>query len=464
MNEVILQSLGGANTVTGSKHLLKTPELNILIDCGLFQGGKSLQEQNWLPLKISVAEIDVIILTHAHLDHCGYIPLLVKKGFKGLIYMTQPTSELTELILIDSAKLQEEEAESAVKNHYNKKHPARPLYTIKDAIASLWHFKAVSCNVFISLSDHIRFRFKTCGHLLGACSVELTCFERTIIFSGDIGRPQSAILPAPDYFSLADYVIMESTYGDRFHGENNTCDELEKVINQTIAQRGNILIPSFAVGRAQELIYILNLLKKERKIPLNLPVILDSPMAAAATRISLHYADDYLTISSEEFLEMNNNITINEDYNSTIDFIKEKRSKIVIAGSGMMTGGRVLEYMKHYIGDSRNAVLMMGFQAEGTLGRALLNQLHEVEIQGQSYMVKARVLEIKGLSSYADQTELLSWIRKFERPPKVILLVHGEPCAQKALGMKIQTELNLPVKIIEQNQDVLLFNCGVTAI
>ena len=464
MNEVILQSLGAAETVTGSKHLLKTPELNILIDCGLFQGTKSLHEQNWLPLNISVSEIDIIILTHAHLDHCGYIPMLVKKGFKGLIYMTHPTRELTELILIDSAKLQEEEAENSNKYHYTKRHPAQPLYTTTDAIASFWHFKAVNCNVFIRLSDHIRFRFKTCGHILGACSIELTCFERIIIFSGDIGRPQSAILPVPDYFTSADYVIMESTYGDRLHGDHNTYDELEKVINQTIAQRGNVLITSFAVGRAQELIYILNLLKKQRKIPLSLPVMMDSPMAAAATRISLRYADDYMTISSEEFLEMINNITINEDYNSTIGFIKEKRSKIVIAASGMMTGGRVLDYLKHYIGDSRNTVLIVGFQAEGTRGGALLNKSHEVKIHGEYYMAKARIVEIQGLSACADQTELLNWIRKFERPPKEVLLVHGEPCVQEALCIKIQTELNLIVKIIKQYQDVLLFTCGVSAI
>ena len=464
MNEVILQSLGAAETVTGSKHLLKTPELNILIDCGLFQGTKSLHEQNWLPLNIPVSEIDTIILTHAHLDHCGYIPMLVKKGFKGLIYMTHPTRELTELILIDSAKLQEEEAENSNKYHYTKRHPAQPLYTTTDAIASFWHFKAVNCNVFICLSDHIRFRFKTCGHILGACSIELTCFERIIIFSGDIGRPQSAILPVPDYFTSADYVIMESTYGDRLHGDHNTYDELEKVINQTIAHRGNVLIPSFAVGRAQELIYMLNLLKKQRKIPLSLPVMMDSPMAAAATRISLRYADDYMTISSEEFLEMINNITINEDYNSTIGFIKEKRSKIVIAASGMMTGGRVLEYLKHYIGDSRNTVLIVGFQAEGTRGRALLNKSHEVKIHGEYYMAKARIVEIQGLSACADQTELLNWIRKFERPPKEVLLVHGEPCVQEALCIKIQTELNLIVKIIKQYQDVLLFTCGVSAI
>lgn len=460
MNEVILRSLGAAETVTGSKHLLKTPELNILIDCGLFQGVKALREENWEPLHLSAHEIDVVILTHAHLDHCGYIPLLVKKGFKGQIYMTKPTCELTELILMDSAKLQEEDAENANKHHYTKHHPAKPLYTTEDAIASFKQFRPQDCNIFIRLSDHIHFRFKTCGHILGASSIELTCFEKIIIFSGDIGRPHSAILPAPEYFTEADYVIMESTYGDRLHGDNGTYDELARVINQTIAKKGNILIPSFAVGRAQELIYMLNLLKKERKIPLNLPVIMDSPMAAAATSISLRYADDYMTVSNEEFLEMNNNITINQEYDHTIGFIRDKRSKIIIAASGMLTGGRVLEYLKHYIGDSRNTVLIIGFQAEGTRGRALLNKTHEVKIHGKYYPVKANVLEILGLSAHADQAELMNWIRKFEKRPKQIMLVHGEPCALEALRVKIQTELNLPVKIMKQNQDVLLFTCA----
>jgi metallo-beta-lactamase family protein len=457
MNEVTLHSYGAAETVTGSKHLLKTPELNILIDCGLFQGIKSLREQNWLPLGIAPAEIDIVILTHAHLDHCGYIPLLVKNGFKGLIYMSPPTSELTTLILLDSAKLQEEDAEKANKHGYTKHHPALPLYTTADATASLWHFKTQECNLITRLSEHIYLRFKTCGHILGACSVELTCFEKIIIFSGDIGRPNSAILPAPDYFILADYIIMESTYGDRLHGDDDAYEDLAQVINQTIEKRGNVLLPSFAVGRAQELIYILNLLKKQRRIPLNLPIIMDSPMAAAATRITMLYAEKYLTVGSEEFLEMYNNITINEDYNCTIGFIKDKQSKIVIAASGMMTGGRVLEYLKHYIGDSKNTVLIIGFQAEGTRGRSLVNKSHEVKIHGKYYPVKANIKEIQGLSAHADQTELLNWLRKFENQPTEIFLVHGEPCAQEALRVKIKTELNLPVMIVNLRQDVLLF-------
>lgn len=461
MNEVILQSLGAAETVTGSKHLLKTSELNILIDCGLFQGIKSVREQNWQSLNISAAEIDLIILTHAHLDHCGYIPLLVKKGFKGKIYMTRPTSELTELILLDSAKIQEEDAEKANRFHYTKHTPAMPLYTVEEAKASFKHFNTIDCDVFIRLSEHIHFRFKTCGHILGACSIELTCFEKIIIFSGDIGRPHSAILKMPDYFTAADYIVMESTYGDRLHGESDPYEELATEINACIANKGNILIPSFAVGRAQELIYILNLLKKQNRIPLNLPIIMDSPMAAAATRISLRYANDFLSISNKEFQEMNNHITINQDYSNTIGFIRDKQSKVVIAASGMMTGGRVLEYLKHYVGDNRNTILIIGFQAEGTRGRTLLNKAHEVKLHGRYYPVKARVLEVPGLSAHADQTELIDWIRKFEKPPKQILLVHGESCAQEALRVKIQSELNLPVKIMRQHQDVLLFTCDM---
>ena len=458
MNEVILQSLGAAETVTGSKHLLKTPEMTILVDCGLFQGIKSLREQNWQPLNIPASEIDVLILTHAHLDHCGYIPLLVKNGFKGNIYMTEPTNELTQLILLDSAKLQEEDAERANKHHYTKHHPAKPLYTIDDAEASFKHFKVINCDVYVRLSDHIHFRFKTCGHILGACSIELTCFEKIIVFSGDIGRDHSPLLPPPDFFTVADYVVIESTYGDRLHGDTDPYDELADVINKTIDNNGNILIPSFAVGRAQELIYMINLLQMQKKIPSDVPVILDSPMAAAATKILIRYADKFTKVNRAEYLEMSNHITINREFTDTISTIDNKKSKIIIAASGMLSGGRVLEYLKHYIGDDKNTILIIGFQAEGTRGRALLNHSHELKIHGKYFDVKANVKEIEGLSAHADQAELMNWIRKFEKHPRQVMLVHGEPCAQEALRVKIQTELNLPVKIMKQKEDVLLFN------
>ncbi|MDF2553580.1 MAG: fold metallo-hydrolase [Chryseobacterium sp.] len=454
MDTIILKSLGGAETVTGSKHLLKTSELTILVDCGLFQGIKSLREQNWEPLNFDVAEIDIVILTHAHLDHCGYIPLLVKNGFKGKIYMTEPTKELAKLILLDSAKLQEEDAEKANFHHYTKHNPAKPLYTINDAERSFKQFFTVNENTTIKLSDHIQCRFKPCGHIIGACSVEIVCFGKPIIFSGDIGRTQSAILPPPDFFTKADFIIMESTYGDRLHDNTNLYDKLEHWINLTVKNQGNIIIPSFAVGRAQELIYILYRLKEQNRIPRNLPIIMDSPMAASATDIMVEYAA-YTTVDKEKWLEIIEQMNINREYTNTTEIVRDKRSKIIIAGSGMITGGRVLEYLKHDVGNSRNTVLIVGFQAEGTRGRALLNESHELKIHGRYYPVKANVVELTGLSAHADQSELMEWIKKYKNPPKQIMLVHGEPSALEALRVKIQTELQIPVKILIKGEEVV---------
>lgn len=458
MNAVILQSLGAAETVTGSKHLLKTPELNILIDCGLFQGIKSLREKNWEKLPVHPSAIDAVILTHAHLDHCGYIPLLVKQGFKGKIYMTEPTRDLTELILLDSAKIQEEDAEKANRQRYSKHKPALPLYTAKEAEVSFRYFITKPCNTYIRLNDHVQFHLKPCGHILGACSVEIDCYGKRIVFSGDIGRYQSAILSSPEYFTSADYVVMESTYGDKLHEKDETYSALADMINQTVELGGNILIPSFAVGRAQELMYILNLLRMQERIPRNIPIILDSPMAASATEILLRYPE-FSKIHKDKLIEMSDQVIINRDYRNTDRLIWQKGSKIILAASGMLSGGRVLEYLKHYIGDSMNAILMIGFQAEGTRGRALLNKAYELKIHGKYYSIHARVMEIMSLSAHADQAELLDWIRKFHNVPGQIMLVHGEPSAQESLRVKLQYEFHVPVKIMRQNQDVILFLC-----
>ncbi|WP_137904020.1 MBL fold metallo-hydrolase RNA specificity domain-containing protein [Chryseobacterium sp. 2VB] len=455
MKTITLKSLGGAETVTGSKHLLKTPELTILIDCGLFQGVKYLREQNWVQLDTDVSEIDAIILTHAHLDHCGYIPLIVKNGFKGKIYMSGPTKELTKLILLDSAKLQEEDAEKANRHHYTRHHPAKPLYTVNDAERSFKQFFVINENKEIKLSEHISCMFKPCGHIIGACSVRITCFGKIIVFSGDIGRNHSAVLAPPDFFTQADFLVMESTYGDRLHENKDLSDQLEYWINKTVKDRGNIIIPCFAVGRAQEIIYILQELKDRNKIPGSIPVVLDSPMAAAATEIMVRYSD-YTLVGRQQWNDIIEKIYITEDYTETQEIIAEKQSKIVIAGSGMITGGRVLEYLKHYIGDSRNTVLIVGFQAEGTRGRALLNQSHELKMHGKYYEVRAQIAEITGLSAHADQSELLEWIRKYKIPPKQVMLVHGELSALEALRVKIQTELQVPVKILKKDEESIL--------
>jgi metallo-beta-lactamase family protein len=459
-NDIILQSPGAAQTVTGSKHLLRTPELNILVDCGLFQGLKELRMKNREELPVHPGDIDVLLLTHAHLDHCGYIPLFVKKGFKGTIYMTPPTKELTEIILMDSAKIQEEDAEKANRYGYSKHHPALPLYKTEDVEFALSRFVEVEHSVQTKLSSNISFQFRKNGHILGSCCVELNCYGKKIIFSGDIGRYTSDFLLPPSNLDGADYVVMESTYGDRLHGGKNPADQLAEIINHTIIQHGNVLIPSFAVGRAQEIMHIINELKKSTKIPSHLPVYLDSPMAADATDILCRYPK-WHKLLHDQCMSVCKDVIINRDYHNTKKIIANNNSKIIIAASGMLTGGRVLEYMKHYAVEKRNTILLIGYQAEGTRGRALKEGAHEIKIHGKYYPVKAKIEEVSGLSAHADQSELIQWLRHFKHLPEKIFLVHGEPSAQEALRVKIQDELNIPVEIQKQNQETVLFKTEV---
>lgn len=454
--EIYLQSLGAAETVTGSKHLLRTPGLNMLIDCGLFQGIKSLREKNWETLPIKSSSISVIILTHAHLDHCGYLPLLIKNGYRGNIFMSKPTRDLAELILRDSAKIQEEDARKANEKGYTKHHPAKPLYTVADVEETLPYFKIIDVLEPYQIHEQVEIQFYPAGHILGACSVLINCYGRKILFSGDIGRPHSELLPAPTHPPEADFIIMESTYGDRLHETEDPGEVLALMIKETIMQQGNILIPCFAVGRAQEVMHLLYKLKKQNKIPESIPIFMDSPMAASASAILQKYPE-WITISQSECDQMFKGVTINQDYRQTENIIRQKGSKIILAASGMLTGGRVLEYLKSYIGDSRHTILLMGYQAEGTRGRALLNNAHEIKIHGQYYPVKAQIREIGNFSAHADQAELISWLKEFKPAPDHILLVHGEPCAQDALRVKIKDELGIKVNIPKQNQIKFLF-------
>ncbi|WP_295664005.1 MBL fold metallo-hydrolase [uncultured Mucilaginibacter sp.] len=454
---VYLQSLGAAQTVTGSKHLLKTPGLNILIDCGLFQGIKSLRQKNWDKLPVDVASIDAMILTHAHLDHCGYIPLLIKNGYKGKIYMSPPTRDLTELILRDSAKLQEEDAEKANRHGYSKHHPALPLYTTADVENALPHFVTINTGKPYSLNTHISFQLYVAGHIPGACSVAISCYGKAIVFSGDIGRYHSELLPAPTHPAKADMVVMESTYGDRLHEKGDTMQQMAFMVNETIFNKGNIIIPCFAVGRAQDVMHILYKLKQQKLIPAAIPVFLDSPMASSASKVLLRYPE-WITISQKECEQMFSGVTINQDYDGTERIIRQKGSKIILAASGMLTGGRVLEYLKHYIGDQRNTILIIGYQAEGTRGRALLNHAHEIKIHGLFLPVKAQVKEIGDLSAHADQAELMTWLKAFAPAPANVFLVHGEPGAQEVLRVKINSEMHLDACILKQDEAVWLFD------
>ena len=454
-NEISIKFLGAASTVTGSKHLLKTPDKNILIDCGLFQGIKSLRLKNWETLPVSVDKIDTTIITHAHLDHCGYIPLFVKSGFKGNILMTAPTRDLVEIILRDSAKIQEEDADRANKYGYSKHKPALPLYTTADVEKSLNQFKTYTDKEWVTLSPNIRFQFLKNGHILGSCFIEMECYGKKIIFSGDIGRKKSELLAPPTVIDAADFVLMESTYGNRLHSNEDAMEELSEVINSTIHRRGNLLIPSFAVGRAQELMHMILQLKRNLNIP-DIPVFMDSPMGADATEILNRYPD-WHKLTAEDSNALHKNITIIKDWHDTQKVIERKGSKIVIAASGMLTGGRVLEYLEHYIENKRNTILLVGYQAEGTRGRALREGVHEIKMHGKYYKVRAKVCEMSSLSAHADQHEMIDWLKQYKQKPSRIFLVHGEPMVQEAFRVKINDELRIDVVIPLQNEEYTLF-------
>jgi len=454
-NQVSIQFLGAAATVTGSKHLLKTPEKNILIDCGLFQGIKSIRKRNWEPITFPVKDIGLIILTHAHLDHCGYLPLIVRAGFKGNILMTAPTRDLVEIILRDSAKIQEEDAEKANRHGYTKHTPALPLYTLAEVEKTLQQFVSYNDKEWIQVSDNIRFCFLKNGHILGSAFINMECFGKKIVFSGDIGREQSELLLPPTVVTEADFLVMESTYGDRLHSPIPPREHLADIINSTIRKKGNVLIPSFAVGRAQELMHIIAQLKKNKNIP-DIPIYMDSPMGADVLSIMDKYPG-WHKLSEREYNNMCRDVKVIRDFHETAKVIEKRGSKIIIAASGMLTGGRILEYVKNYIGYKKNTVLLVGYQAEGTRGRALKEGAHEIKIHGMYYQVNANITEISSLSGHADQKEMIDWLKQFQKRPEKVFLVHGEPMAQEAFRVKIEHELNLRVEIPIQDQEIELF-------
>ena len=453
---VRLKFLGAAGTVTGSKHLLQTPELNILVDCGLFQGIKPLRELNWQPLSFPVGDIDYIILTHAHLDHCGYLPVLIKSGFKGSIIVTPPTAELVKLILLDSAKLQEEDAEHAKKEGYSKHNPPLPLYTQDDARHTFGFFQYNEDEEWITLSENIRFRFRRNGHILGSCFIEMDCYEKRIVFSGDLGRQSSIMFPPPLTPEKADFLLVESTYGNRLHPVTPAEDELVKVINDAMHKGGTLLIPSFAVGRAQELMLMIHNIKKSNRIP-DVPVYLDTPMGESATEIFCKFTK-WHKVEVEDCPSLFANIRMVKKLDETYRIIDNKQRKIVIAASGMLTGGRVLHYLKAYVGDRKNTILLVGFQAEGTRGRALHIGAHEIKIHGNYYTVISEVSEVDSLSAHADQGELLEWIGAIKNKPEMIFTVHGEADATYAFANKIRDTFGYQVKIPVLGEEVELFN------
>jgi metallo-beta-lactamase family protein len=451
MKEVSIQFLGATGTVTGSKYLLKTPEGNFLIDCGLFQGLKELRLRNREPFQFDPRHIKGLLLTHAHLDHCGAIPLLVKNGFQRKIYCSAPTKDLTRLILLDSAKIQEEEAHYANLNQWTKHKPALPLYTQKDVFNSLPYFNICDEKEWIHYSKNIKFRFISNGHILGSCLIEIHCYGKIIVFSGDMGRYSSPILYPPSDITEVDYLILESTYGNKLHDDVPGEETLGEVINDTMRKKGNLLISSFAIGRIQELIFMIYKLKKSHKIQ-GIPVYIDTPMGIDAMEVFIRYAE-WHKLTPEECKKMMEDIVLIKEYNETEVVLGFPGVKIVIAASGMLTGGRVLCYLKEYISFRKNTILLTGYQAAGTRGRALKEGAHEIKIDGQYYKVQAEIREISSLSAHADQQELLRWYGGIIRKPKAIFLVHGEPTALDAFRLKLESETNARIIIPKETQE-----------
>lgn len=430
-----IRFLGGAGTVTGSKYLVEGHGKRILIDCGLFQGIKQLRLLNREPLPVEPASLDAVILTHAHLDHTGYLPLLVKSGFAGRIFATPPTAALAELILRDSAILQEEEARLANEGGYSRHTPALPLYTSDDVDRVLLQLVVRDDAAWIQVDEGISFRYRKNGHILGSAFVELRWRDTLLVFSGDVGRPASLLLSPPERPEEADILVVESTYGDRLHPREQTEEVLARVINDTWRRGGSVIIPSFAVGRAQELMLLLSRLRHRRDIP-DIPLLLDSPMGVEATEIMRRFPD-WHSLPEDEERAIWKDVTMIRRYRDTLEVLRKRESCIVIAGSGMVTGGRVLSYLEKYVEDRRSTVLLAGYQAEGTRGRQMLDGAHEIKIRGRYYRVYARLQYLESLSAHADQAELIHWMSALHRPPAQVFLVHGEPQAADALRVKL---------------------------
>lgn len=449
-----LTFLGGAGTVTGSKILLETTFKKILIDCGLFQGLKELRLKNWEDLDINPQEIDAVFLTHAHLDHSGYLPILVKNGFKGRIYCSEATRDLAKIILLDSGKIQEEDANRANEDQFTKHEKAEPLYNEKDAINTLSHFETFQLNNWNSLDANIKFKLLNSGHILGSTLIVFEIEDKILVFSGDIGREKPIILPKFEYVSSADYLVVESTYGNRLHEKTDVKEALLDYIITTINRGGTLVIPTFSVERAQEIIYLLSVLKRENKLP-KVPIYLDSPMAVNATEVYFNHKNNH-KLTDEDIKSMLACVHFISEISESKAVVNDKSSKIVLAGSGMVTGGRVLHYLENLISNEKNTILMVGYQAEGTRGRALLQGDHEIKFFGRYYPVQAEIGEISGFSGHADQNEILDWLKHFKTTPLLTFINHGEPHQSQVLKTKIKSTLNWKCTVAKMNNTYYL--------
>ena len=476
--------LGAAQTVTGSKHLLDTGTSKVLIDAGLFQGLKELRERNWQNLPVAAKDIDAIVLTHAHLDHCGYLPRLVSQGFRGRVFCTPGTKDLCGIVLPDSGRIQEEDAEQANRHGYTKHAPALPLYTESDALNALTLLQPVGYERPMPVADGVEVDFINAGHLLGSAYARVRTAGGTILFGGDLGRFDRPVLPDPTLVDQADYLLVESTYGNRVHADDDDGEKLARIIRDTADGGGRVIIPSFAVGRVEEVLWWIRRLENEKRIPV-LPVFVDSPMASAALaryteRVNeldpdLHPEDkddvaphgpaaheDREKRRAQSARERELCVFCTQKFRAVSstqeskDLTRSRMPSVIISSSGMATGGRVLHHLKASLPDARNTVLLVGFQAQGTRGRRLLDGEKTVRIHGVDVPVNARVDSIDSMSAHADSREILRWLRGFKVPPSRTFLVHGEPVAIQALQQTITNDLHWNVHAPQWRETVHL--------
>jgi len=466
--QIKLTFLGAAQNVTGSRYLVEANNIRLLVDCGLYQE-RDLRGRNWDLSSTHPESLDAVLLTHAHLDHCGLIPKLVREGFNGPVYCTAATAEIAEIILLDAAKLQEEDAEFKRKRHLREHrkgpYPEVPLYTMDDARASFRLFAPVEYKETVVIGDGVEATFHDAGHVLGSSIVRLRIRqngeERIILFSGDVGRWGKPILNDPTLFEKADYILIESTYGDRQHQRSEDMEnEIVRVVNRAVKAGGNILIPSFALERTQEILYHLNILLMEDRIP-PLTVFVDSPMAVSITRVFEHHPNLFDREMTELVRQENSPFdfaglklisTVNES--KAINYIKG--TVIIIAGSGMCTGGRIKHHLFNNISRAKNTVLFVGFQAGGTLGRQIVDGAREVRINGQCLPVKAKVEQLSGFSAHADRDELLRWLSNLRKAPKRLFVTHGEPDMSRKFAALVKDRTGWEIALPEYQEEYIL--------
>ena len=431
--------LGATETVTGSRFLIEENNKKILVDCGLFQGLKKLRLKNREPFPVDPESIDTLILTHAHIDHSGYIPALCKNGFKGKIYCTAATLDLCRILLPDSGYLQEEEANRANRYGYSRHKPAVPLYTKDDAQNCLRYFEPAAYDTKFEPVQGVTAYMTNAGHILGSACIHLSNGEKNIIFTGDVGRPNDPIMRPPALLEATDYLVVESTYGDRRHSDTDPKDILEKAIKDTLKKGGVILIPTFAVGRAQSLLHLVAELVSENKI-LKAPIYLDSPMAINATELFCKYKEQH-KLSDEACHTMCNLVTYTRSVEESKAIAFQNGPRIILSASGMLTGGRVLHHLKIYLKDQRNTVIFVGYQAAGTRGANMLSGAESIKIHGEYVPVRSKLVSIDGLSAHADYVEMSQWLSSIKVPPKKTFIVHGEPQSQDAFRRHLKDQL-----------------------